>query len=125
MTNEEQPWSPEREEALKQHIKQAEQIVAWIESMPAVDKFGQSLVLGLLAGRSAGGPEEECGVAEEEIEKIVRWSTDRLIELVILGGVIRAHIAMRWSDDTDQPQFKLTATGREAGVASPEDNYGV
>lgn len=109
MSEDADKMSPVKEltlETIKKYADKAEHVAEWIDAAPDVLDIGQLVILGALAAK-------EAGMAEDEIERIIKWVNGRYIDIALIAGVARGHLGITWPDGAEQPAFCVTERGKQ------------
>lgn len=108
----------QQKEAVTKVVRAAQDFVRWVDQMPDIDDVGPPLVLGAIAARQT---RDGSGIAEDEIKRICDWLMHRLTDVMLINGIIRGHLGIKWAADENQPSFWLTERGQKE-VHDPEQN---
>lgn len=112
--------TPEQRKAAEEIISKAKKLVAWANEMPDIETFSAPVLIGAIAARQEITGE---GIDSEEIEKLGKWLKRSYMDIMLIQGVARGHLGIKWDDDRNEPSFCLTTRGREAAdTHDPENN---
>lgn len=106
--------------AAAKFIEKAKKLVEWADNVPDMETFASPVLIGAIAARQDITGE---GIDSEELEKLGKWLERRYMDIMLINGVARGHLGLKWDDDRNEPSFCLTARGREAAdTHDPESN---
>lgn len=120
MNDDAEKMTEEQFAAAARFVDRAKRLVEWANDVPDMETFASPVLIGALVARQEVTGE---GIDSEEMEKIGKWLERRYMDIMLIQGVARGHLGLKWDDDRNEPSFCLTARGREAADANdPESN---
>lgn len=113
-------FTPEQHKVANKFIAQAKALIEWVDAMPDMEGFAGPVLIGAIVARQEI---TGSGIHEDEIQKLGKWLERRHKDMIVLSGVARGHLGLKWDDERNEPSFCLTARGREAvNTHDPESN---
>lgn len=120
MSDDAEDMTPEQRKAAEEIISKVKRLVEWANDVPDIETFSAPVLIGAIAARQEITGE---GISGEEMERLGKWLERRYMDIILIQGIARGHLGLKWDDERDEPSFCLTARGREAAdTHDPESN---
>ncbi len=104
----------EQREIIDKYHAAAAQVVDWVNAAPDLDTIASSLIYATIATRrTLAKLNEETGVSEEELDRIVKWLQGRYIDWTLISSILTGHTSIIFPENDSEPSFALTPRGRQ------------